>query len=653
MLFPQDETPSSKRRVLSQLAQVYDPLGLVSPLTLEGKFLFRDICNQKLPWDAELNQQLIRRWTSWNHRLPKSITVPRPVVDHREPVLDLELHAFGASTQGVRGAVYSVVRQPSGVTQRLITAKSRLAKQGLTIPRLELISAHMAMNLVVNVKNSLDCLPIPNVYAWLDSTVALHWIRGNGQYKQFVSNWVSKIHHRPEIQWRYVPTTENPADLASRGGEPTSLWWDGPGWLADQSKWPRNLTTSPTTTSEAEAKLIREVVTVSKDEPYTDDFEQLLEKHKLQGALRVTAWIARFLWNCKAENKLAGPLTVMEIQDVKRKWIQRVQQRDELTPSFEQNRKELNLQVNQQGLLECRGRIEGRYPIYLPNNALLTRKLVQKLHYETLHGGVGLTMSAVRENYWVPKLRSLVKSVRRECWGCKRYQATALAAPLPGNLPEDKISGETAFEVIGVDFAGPIYYKRISSCQGKAYLALFSCSLIRAVHLELLPNLETETFIPSLKRFIARRGRPRKIYSDNGGTFVKAAKWVRTIREDEKLQGYLQDHEIQWQFNLSRAPWWGGQFERLIGVVKQAMYKTIGGTTLSWAELSEVILDVEVQVNRRPLSYVEDDVQLPVLTPSSYLFQRSNLLPEKEPWREETKSLRKRAKYLKTCKDTL
>ena len=116
----------------------------------------------------------------------------------------------------------------------------------------------------------------------------------------------------------------------------------------------------------------------------------------------------------------------------------------------------------------------------------------------------------------------------------------------------------------------------------------------------------------------------------------------------------LQDNESQWQFNLCRAPWWGGQFERLIGVVKQAMYKTIGSrATLSLTELSEVILDVEVQVNRRPLSYVEDDVQLSVLTPSSYLFQRSNLLPEKEPWREETKSLGKRAKYLKSCKDTL
>jgi hypothetical protein len=262
-------------------------------------------------------------------------------------------------------------------------------------------------------------------------------------------------------------------------------------------------------------------------------------------------------------------------------------------------------------------------------------------------------MAAIRENYWIPKLRSVVKKVRKECFGCKRYQAAAVNSPPPGTLPNDRVSGESAFEVIGVDFAGQIHYKRGSDCEGKAYLALFSCSLIRAVHLELLPNLENSTFIPCLKRFIAGRGRPKRIYSDNGGTFIKAANWIRTLRKDEKLQGYLQDHEIQWQFNLSRAPWWGGQFERLIGVVKQAMYKAIGGANLNWNELSEVILDVEVQINRRPLSYVEDDIQLPVLTPSSFLFQRSNLIPDQEPWREDDKNLRKRAKYLKSCKDSL
>ena len=138
-----------------------------------------------------------------------------------------------------------------------------------------------------------------------------------------------------------------------------------------------------------------------------------------------------------------------------------------------------------------------------------------------------------------------------------------------------------------------------------------------------------------MKHFVERRGRPRRIYSDNGGTFIKAEKWFRSVRRDEKLQGYLEEQEIQRHLNLSRAPWWGGQFERLISVVKQAWYKTVGAATLTWDELSEVVLDVETQVDRRPLSYIEDDIQLPILTPSLFLFQRSNILPEEQPWREE------------------
>ena len=113
----------------------------------------------------------------------------------------------------------------------------------------------------------------------------------------------------------------------------------------------------------------------------------------------------------------------------------------------------------------------------------------------------------------------------------------------------------------------------------------------------------------------------------------------RSRCKDERLQGFLEDQEIQWKFNLSRAPWWGGQFERLIGIVKNAMYKTIDAATLSWAELSEVILDVEIQINRRPLSYVEDDVEMPTLTPSAFLFQRSSTLPEQQPWQEENQEL--------------
>ncbi|XP_068738746.1 uncharacterized protein [Montipora capricornis] len=184
-------------------------------------------------------------------------------------------------------------------------------------------------------------------------------------------------------------------------------------------------------------------------------------------------------------------------------------------------------------------------------------------------------------------------------------------------------------------------------------MALFACSLTRGVHLELLPSLETGKFLPCLKRFIARWGRPKILYSDNGGTFVKAAKWLKGVERDEEIQGFLERQEIQGHFNLPRAPWWGGQFERLIAVVKRAFNKTIGATTLTWDELSDALLDVEVQINRRPPSYVDDDVQLPILTPSAFLFQRSNLSPEQEPWREGNVDLRRRGKYLRSCKDQL
>ena len=153
---------------------------------------------------------------------------------------------------------------------------------------------------------------------------------------------------------------------------------------------------------------------------------------------------------------------------------------------------------------------------------------------------VGLTMAALQEKYWVPRLRSLVKAVRSKCWGYKRFRLLVITPPIPGQLPKDRTTVGTAFEIIGVDFAGPIKYQKSSKAEGKAYLAIFACSLSRAVHLELLRNLETGTFIICLKRFVAGRGRPRVVYSDNGGTFVKASKWLEQLWKDEKLRGLLE-----------------------------------------------------------------------------------------------------------------
>ena len=302
-----------------------------------------------------------------------------------------------------------------------------------------------------------------------------------------------------------------------------------------------------------------------------DKFKELLERTSLFRTLRVCSWIKRFIHNCKNKENKLGPLLTEEIEDVCGWWIKRVQRRDKETTGYPQISEQLNLKPNAEGVMTCHGRIQGQTPIYLPSSERFTEKLVHQVHCETLHGGVALTMAAVRERYWVLKLRSLIKSVRSKCYGCKRFSATPARNPIPGQLPEDRTTVSRAFEVIGLDFAGPLKYKEGKKSQGNAYLAIFTCSLSRAVHLESIASLETDNFITCLKRFIARRGRPGVIYSDNGGIFIKAEKWLRQLRDDERLHGLLEQHEIKWKFNLSRAPWWGGQFERLIGVVKTSM----------------------------------------------------------------------------------
>ena len=123
---------------------------------------------------------------------------------------------------------------------------------------------------------------------------------------------------------------------------------------------------------------------------------------------------------------------------------------------MEKDRLSLILQKNKDGLLECRGRLQGVYPINIPVAPPFANKNVEHVHKATLHGGVGLTMAKVREEFWIPRLRRLAKKVIRECYGCKRFQAVALAAPPPGLLPLERTEGSTPFEIVGVDFAGPI-----------------------------------------------------------------------------------------------------------------------------------------------------------------------------------------------------
>ena len=337
----------------------------------------------------------------------------------REDIQSIELHAFGdASGEGVSSVVYAVVRQPSGVSQGLVAAKARLAKQGLTIPRLELVSVHMAANLVGNVQRALEGFPVTVLQGWLDSTVALHWIM-RGNFKQFVANRVAKIKSNTQLEWRHVPTKENPADLGSRGGpvKGNQLWWKGPEWLADRKNWPCDIVTSATKESDAETKVIREIFAATVEE--TNEVEDLLTKFDLWKTLRICSWIARFTFNCRSPNqKRRGPLTTPEIASQRLLWIKRAQS----SCNLEEDRLQLNLQANRDGVLVCRGRIQGHYPVYVPDTSLLAEKLVQDSHLRTLHGGIGMTMTHIRSKYWIPRLRQLTRKAVKNCYGCRRFE---------------------------------------------------------------------------------------------------------------------------------------------------------------------------------------------------------------------------------------
>ena len=206
--------------------------------------------------------------------------------------------------------------------------------------------------------------------AWLDSTVALHWIKGAGEYKQFVGNRVRKIKEIEPVEWRHAPTLENPADLASRGGpvnNEISLWWEGPTWLKDPESWPPDIVTTATRESDEEAKVTKQIFALAVHE--ADAFDDLLSRRTLWRTLRVGAWNARFLHNARAQRgkRITDPLSTEEIEKQKFIWEKRVQTQCVHSEQFQEDKLKLNLQINQDGLLECRGRIQGDYPIYLPD----------------------------------------------------------------------------------------------------------------------------------------------------------------------------------------------------------------------------------------------------------------------------------------------
>lgn len=201
-------------------------------------------------------------------------------------------------------------------------------------------------------------------------------------------------------------------------------------------------------------------------------------------------------------------------------------------------------------------------PIVLPSKHPVVERLIRQTHEESCHVGVQGLLSMLRERFWIIGGRRSVKAVVRHCVICRRHSAKRMEAPV-APLPTERIRDPVAFEVCGIDLAGPVYLKENT----KAYVCIFTCAVVRAVHFELILSLSTEAFIQGLRRFISRRGRPLTIFSDNGTNFTGAENLLRNL-DWEKIQDVQR---ICWKFSVPCSPWWGGFYERMVRLLKNLL----------------------------------------------------------------------------------
>ncbi|XP_029162096.1 uncharacterized protein LOC114933664 [Nylanderia fulva] len=647
--------PSTKRTILSTIARIFDPLGWVTPVVLKAKVFMQKLWRHKVGWDDNLSEDLLLQWSVIYKSLPyiKSIKLSRWIGCDSD-TKSIELHGFADASQVAYAAVVFLrVTTLSGhTTVSLLAGRSKVAPiKPLTIPRLELSAAVLLARLIEFIRKSLHFTKMP-VHCWTDSSIVLAWLNKHpSHWKTFVSHRVTEIQTRvSDGIWHHVSTHENPADCASRGLLGTELsafdiWWRGPSWLSlKQDDWP-TFTITPIDETQLEEKPCQ-VHQVNANEPWN-----LTTRYSWWPKLiRITAYIYRFIRKCRKKHTIGSnnksqyhALTTVEFNEARNFWLNFIQL--ELFENELHNLKSnkplpthspilsLNPFLDSDGLIRVGGRLEhsslsfqSKHPILLANHTITTM-IIRYTHVVSLHAGLQSTLSKLRQEFWILRARSLVKSVIYKCVPCTREKAQ-VASQLMGQLPTSRVSAPSrAFLHSGVDYAGPVF-TRASAGRGitsrKAYIALFICLATRAIHLELVSDYSTAAFLNAFQRFCARRGLPEVMYSDNGTTFAGADKELsqayRDAQSDVNFLNFIVSDNITWSFIPPHAPHFGGLWEAGVKSVKYHLRRILGNHTLTFEELTTVLCKVEACLNSRPLCPLTDSIDdFEVLTPGHFL----------------------------------
>ena len=226
--------------------------------------------------------------------------------------------------------------------------------------------------------------------------------------------------------------------------------------------------------------------------------------------------------------------------------------------------RQFRLNLDSDNPVRCGGRIHkapldqcAKFPLLLPPKHSLTNLIIQDTHQKLHHGGTAINMTAMRQVYWVPTIRQQIRSVLRKYVMCARVMGKSYRTPDLPPLPKCCVGSATPFAVTGIDFTGALYIKEHFG-ESKAYICLFTCTSTRAIHLEVVTDLSSETFLLAFHRFCSQRSLPSVILSDNATTYLATAEELKVLLQSNDIKENLACQGVDWRFIPKRAPWYGG-----------------------------------------------------------------------------------------------
>ncbi|XP_071830918.1 uncharacterized protein [Apostichopus japonicus] len=652
----------TRRRMLSIVSSIFDPLGLISPVVLSGKLLFQEATARGLSWDEEIPPDIVRAWDTWAQSLSSvsRLRVPRCIKPCSFDDAFIELHHFSdASSKGYGCCCYvRCVNRKGEIHVQLVMSKSKVAPLKLrTIPRLELQAAVLAVKVDSLLRREL-ALEFAKSYFWTDSEVVLKYIHNDSRrFHVFVGNRVSLIREFSDPQqWFHIETKANPADLVTRNCSfskfNSSKWFNGPDKLGRyKNDWQTaKLNSLVLTDDDPEVKETDVTVgytTVAghvsppglsdagdSDEPLYRIMNHYSSWFKMKRGL---AWLLRLVRFFKGQK----PLGRLSVQEVRRAGdiLLRKSQSSSFCSELERlsqgkavrassSLKTLTPFLDGKGLLRVGGRLkefDSKHPCIISGKHPIAESIVKDAH-SIAHVGIEWVLSIVRKDFWVTKGRPLVKRIVRACVTCRRLYSKPCVQQM-ANLPRERIAANVPpFIHVGIDVFGP-YYVKFGRSEVKRYGCLFTCLTVRAVHIEKLDSLDTESFLNGFRRFVARRGCPETVFSDNGTNFVGGEAELRRGMRDlsnKVIHAYAVKENFDWHFIPPTASHMGGAWERMVGVIKRVMSAILPSTVRLTDEiLGTLFCEVESIVNGRPLTKLSDDPRDPTpLTPNHLLLLR-------------------------------